>query len=216
MLTDNFIGVYCRLEKRFRKIASAWLGARLIPVRPTFLVMALAAPALTACSSIGDLPVLPDASDTVYRLGPGDEIRLITVGSETLSGNFHVNDVGDISVPLVGRVHAADLSTDQLELRLRSAMIKGQISPNPSVAIEVLSYRPITVLGEVKQPGRYPYQPGITLLDAVGLAQGFTYRSDTDYARVDRIAKNHVITGRVSPYGRIEPGDVITISERPF
>jgi hypothetical protein len=52
----------------------------------------------------------------------------------------------------------------------------------PSVSVEIATYRPISVLGEVNHPGEYPYQPGMTMLTAVALAGGFTYRAITGYA----------------------------------
>ena len=56
----------------------------------------------------------------------------------------------------------------------------------PSVSVEVATYRPIYVLGEVNKPGQYPYQPGMTVVSAAAVAGGFTYRAVEDYASVVR------------------------------
>ncbi len=147
-------------------------------------------------------------------LGVGDEIRIITVGGEQLTGDFRVNDGGDIAVPLLGTVHAAGLTTAQLEQRISQELEERKLFKNASVSIEVLAYRPIFILGEVNKPGQYPYQPGMTLLTAVAVGGGFTYRAVTSYASVVRSQGGHAVEGRVSRRSLIYPGDVITIFER--
>ena len=82
--------------------------------------------------------------------------------------------------------------------------------PNPSVSVEIAEYRPISVLGEVNRPGQYPYQPGLTMLGAVALAGGFTYRAVTSYGtdiRPDGSGGN-TIKGRIAGDTHLEPGDV--------
>ncbi len=179
-------------------------------------VLTLAAAALAACNPGGNLPVLPDTHATAYRLGVGDQIRIITVGDTELTGDFRVNDAGDIAVPLLGTVHAGGLTTGELEQRISKSLIDKQLFRDPSVAVEVLSYRPIFILGEVNKPGEYPYQPGMTLLTAVSVAGGFTFRAVTDYASVVRSDNEHAVEGRVGRQSFIQPGDVITIYERVF
>jgi polysaccharide export outer membrane protein len=86
--------------------------------------------------------------------------------------------------------------------------------------VEIAQYRPISVLGEVTHPGQYPYQPGLTMLGAVALAGGFTYRAVTAYGtdiRADGPSGSDGTTkGRIAPDSRLQPGDVVTILERYF
>ena len=87
---------------------------------------------------------------------------------------------------------------------------------NPSVSVEIIEYRPIFILGEVAKPGQYPYEPGMTVLTAVAIAGGFTYRAQTGYASILRRVDNHAFEGRVPRGEDVVPGDVITIFERYF
>ena len=87
---------------------------------------------------------------------------------------------------------------------------------NPSVAVEVVSYREVSVLGEVAKPGQYPYQPGMTLLTAIAAAGGFTYRAVEDYAYVVRDIDSKTVAGKITPQDYVKPGDVIKVYERWF
>ena len=78
------------------------------------------------------------------------------------------------------------------------------------------SYRPIFVLGEVSKPGQYPYQPGMTVVTAVAVAGGFTYRAVKDYASVVRTLDGVAVEGKAVRQGFVQPGDVITVFERRF
>jgi len=190
-------------------------GFRLLSRRGTLRFLAAAAvAALASCAPDRGLYPLPDTRPGAYTLGVGDEIRIITVGGEQLTGDFRVNDSGDIAVPLLGTVHAAGLTTARLEQRLSQELEERKLFKNASVSIEVLAYRPIFILGEVNKPGQYPYQPGMTLLTAVAVGGGFTYRAVTSYASVVRSEGGHAVEGRVSRKSFIYPGDVITIFER--
>jgi polysaccharide export outer membrane protein len=82
--------------------------------------------------------------------------------------------------------------------------------------VEVLKYRPVFILGEVSKPGEYPYQPGMTVLTAVAIAGGFTYRAETDYASILRTTEKQPVEGRVPRGMEVRPGDVIDIYERYF
>ena len=190
-------------------------GNRLLSRRMILLGLA-AATSLASCAPGRDLKPLPDTHETTYRLGIGDQIRIITVGDEQMTGDFRVNDAGSVAIPLLGTVRAAGLTTAELERRIEDELRVKKIFTQPSVAVEVLAYRPIFILGEVNKPGEYPYQPGMTLLTAVSIAGGFTYRAVTDYASVVRTIDGRPVEGKVTRESFIQPGDVITIYERFF
>ena len=84
------------------------------------------------------------------------------------------------------------------------------------MAVEVIEYRPIFVLGEVAKPGQFPYQPGMTVVTAVAVAGGFTYRAIEDYAGVVRTDNGTAMEGRAARNSFLRPGDVITVFERRF
>jgi polysaccharide export outer membrane protein len=179
----------------------------------------VAALALTvaACEPGGNLPVLESAGvDSGYKLSTGDEVRLITFNEQTLSGNFNIDDSGYIALPLLGPMPADGQTTRSLAKEIEDALRTRKLLSEPSVVVEIVKYRPIFVLGEVKSPGPFPYQPHMTMLTAVALAGGFTPRAVKSRAEVVRSSAGASVDGRLDPQSKVEPGDVITILERNF
>jgi polysaccharide export outer membrane protein len=172
--------------------------------------------AVATCAPGRGLPALPAVAPGPYQLGFGDVIRLITVGDDTLTGEFRVGDSGAVALPMLGEVRAAGLTPDGLAAAISKALVKDNLFTAPSVSVEVTTYRPIFVLGEVSKPGQYPYQPGMTVVTAAAVAGGFTYRAISDYASVVRTHDGVAIEGKATRQTFIEPGDVITIYERRF
>lgn len=171
---------------------------------------------LIGCAPGRGLPPLPPVETNEYRLGAGDTVRIITFGEDSLTGEFRVSDSGAIALPLIGPVRAVGASTQELEQRVAQALKRANLLRNPSVAVEVIAYRPIYVLGEVNRPGQYPYQPGMTIVGAAAVAGGFTYRAVDGYASVVRSAGGEAIEGKATRHASVMPGDVITVFERRF
>lgn len=174
---------------------------------------------LSACSQGGDLPTMPAPNDNAYRLGAGDHVRVITYDEAQLSNDFIVGQDGNVGFPLIGVVKATGLTPDQFASSIAAALKAQNYISQPSVSVQVTDYRPISVLGEVNHPGQYPYQPGMTMLDAVALAGGFTYRAVTGYAgdwRGGVTANGNPVEGKIAPNTDLQPGDVVTIYERYF
>jgi polysaccharide export outer membrane protein len=171
---------------------------------------------LVSCSLGSDLPPLPSGPFGPYRLGTDDRVRIITFDEKELTGEFHVNDEGNVAIPLLGAIPAKGLTTADLEQSIRQRLEEKKILLDPSVSVEIIDYRPIFVLGEVNKPGQYPYQPGMTVLTAVAVAGGFTYRAKTGGATILRQIEGKSIEGRVARGMEVLPGDVITIQERYF
>jgi polysaccharide export outer membrane protein len=176
--------------------------------------------ALAACSAGADLPPLPPSSTGAYRLGPGDQIRTITFGEPQMTGTFNVSDSGTVQFPLVGTVQANGQTVADLQTELVDELRDRHILTHPSVSVEVITYRPIFVLGEVNHPGRYPYEPGMTVLSAVAVAGGFTARAVQNVQSVVRTEQQngatHSMEGRVERDAVLAPGDVVTVFERNF
>jgi polysaccharide biosynthesis/export protein len=172
--------------------------------------------AVAACSPGANLPALPDYNGRVYRLGGGDQVRIITFNVDQLSQTFRVNDSGNLALPLLGSVHAAGLTTGELGTRIARELQRKSFVRDASVSVEVAEYRPVFVLGEVNKPGQYPYLPGMTALTAVAVAGGFTYRAVQDYAEVVRSSGDTAMIGKVSPESFIAPGDVVKVLEQRF
>ncbi len=174
------------------------------------------AAAVAACTPGGNLPPLAEYSEGAYRLGGGDQIRVITFGSDQLSGQFHVDDQGSVAMPLVGNIQAGGLTSTQFAAKLQDQLESQKFLKEPKVSVEVLAYRPIFVLGEVAKPGQYNFSPGMTMLTAVAVAGGFTYRAVEDYASDVRTDGGAAREGKITPHSFLAPGDVIKVYERHF
>jgi polysaccharide export outer membrane protein len=148
-------------------------------------------------------------------LGPGDRLRIKVYDDENLTGEYEINSAGYVSVPLVGQVKASGLTTSRLE-KMIAARMKGRISQDPKINIEIATYAPFYIYGEVKKAGVYPFQPGLTVADAIATAGGLTYRANegTIYLQHAGSAAPQVV-GLETPV-RIFPGDNIRVSERIF
>ena len=150
-----------------------------------------------------------------YILGPNDRIRVKVFGEQDITGEYEVDSGGYVSIPLAGHVRAAGLTTRQVERAIVSALSKG-IVRDPRVNVEIALYRPYYILGEVKKSGEYPYRVGLTVLDAVASAGGFTYRANEDKVYLRRSGSAAEEIHPLSAPVLVYPGDNIRIPERYF
>ena len=150
----------------------------------------------------------------IYTLGSGDKVRVTVFNHTDLSGVFQVDDTGAVSMSLIGTVKASGLTLRAFE-RLITEMLKDGYLINPSVTVEVVKFRPFYILGEVKSPGSYSYVSGMTVLNAVALAGGFSSRAKKTsilITRGDREKRELLATLE----SVILPGDIIEVPERFF
>jgi polysaccharide biosynthesis/export protein len=173
---------------------------------------------LAGCAPTGsDLPPLPPLVNTgAYHLGPGDRVRVLVYGDKELSDVFSIGNDGVIALPLAGNVAASGRTPSQLADAIAASLKQRGMIEDPYVAVEVASYRPIFILGEVTHPGQYPYEPDMTVIAAVALAGGYTYRAIQRYEGVVRTQGATTTDGLVRPQDRLEPGDAITIFDRVY
>ena len=153
--------------------------------------------------------------DQTYLLGTGDKVRITVYGEADLTGEFTVGDQGGISYPLVGEVPAAKRSVANLKASLTAKLKDGYLQ-DPRITVEVISYRPYYVLGEVTKPGEYPYTNGLTVLNAVAAASGFTYRANTKKVFIKHAGEGDEQAMPLNAAQRVQPGDTIRIGERYF
>lgn len=170
-----------------------------------------------ACASPSQrLPALPsDQIAAAYLLGPGDTLRITVFGEADLSGTFKISDNGALVMPLIGQVTAQGLSVPELQKRLVTQLNVKAVK-SPDVTIQIEEYRPFFILGEVKNPGSYPYVPEMTVLTAVAIAGGFTFRASEDAVSVTRKRNGLASEARATRASRILPGDVVYVFERHF
>ena len=150
-----------------------------------------------------------------YLLGAGDRLRVTVFGQEDMSGEVSVTGAGQISLPFVGKVKAGGLTVGQLETRIVDLLQPDYIK-NPRVSVEVLNFRPFDIIGEVRRPGSYPYRNGMTILNAVAMAGGFTYRAKEDEFFIQRATDPEARKEEAGPNAVVYPGDLIEVKERFF
>jgi polysaccharide biosynthesis/export protein len=158
---------------------------------------------------------IPAAYDVAYRLDAGDKLRIVVYGQEGLTNTYAIDAGGSITMPLIGSVPARGRTPAGLASEITGKLRNGYIR-DPSVAVEIESYRPFFILGEVAAPGQYPYVPNMSVESAVAIAGGFSPR-----ARRDRVTLTHTdasgSTRFVVPLGTsLSPGDTVLVGERWF
>jgi protein involved in polysaccharide export with SLBB domain len=170
----------------------------------------------TACSSIYG-PECP-AESGGYRLEPGDALRVTMFRhfrDEDLSGEFILDAEGNFSLPPVGEIRGGGQTARQLEAEIEAALKSGGYLLDPQVSIEVLNYRPFYVIGEVNVPGSFEYIEGMTVITAVTLAGGFTYRAYQDGVAIERSGKEVEPSRARRSFQRTSSGSQSASSGRP-
>lgn len=196
-----------------QRSSSAELSVHLL----LFVLAVLAIAGISAGFSVRASAQTPPsaASAERYVLGPNDRIRLKVYGEPDITGEYEISSGGQVSIPLAGHIKAAGATTPQLERSIAAALAKG-IVRDPRVNVEIVQYRPYYILGEVKKSGEYPYRLGLTVMDAVASAGGFTYRANESKVYLRRsgagVEETHALDAPVPVF----PGDNIRIPERYF
>lgn len=168
----------------------------------------------TACSTdstavSSDLPSID--RDAEYSLGVGDRLRVTLFGDEQVSREVEVDSGGRITLPLIGDIDAAGRSTNEVRDMIVDTL-KPDYYANPMIGVEVLEYRDFFIIGEVADPGPYPYRGKMTVITGVAMAGGFTYRAVEDEFIISRDGKAY----RGGKENLVLPGDVIEVKERYF
>lgn len=179
------------------------------------LVSACASAAGGPVVSTGDRYSIQQAGTEDYKLDAGDKIRLTVFNEPTLSGEFTVSSDGTLSFPLIGDVKATGQNAKQVADLVQMRLADGYLR-QPKVAAEVIAYRPFFILGEVKAPGQYPYVSGLTALNAVATAQGFTPRAARSVIYIRRAGAAEEEAFKLTPELRVLPGDTLRLGERYF
>ena len=171
-----------------------------------------------ACLGGGPVRTAPTALSDVmaeYQLGPGDRLRISVFGEAELSGEFVVTPAGSVAYPLVGNVEAQGKTvsefTDSLTETLRAGYVR-----QPMITVEVTNYRPFYILGEVNAPGTYPFTSGLTVMNAVATAGGFTYRASPRRVFIKHANAENEQEYPLTSQTLVRPGDTIRIPERRF
>ncbi len=171
---------------------------------------------LLICLLLGMGQSVAAEGNSTYKLASGDVIRIHVFSEPDLSfEELRLTDAGTFSYPFIGEVRARGKTVAELE-QILIEKLHGDYLMDPRISISVLEYREFFISGEVKSPGGYKFQPGLTLRRAIALAGGLTERASTNRITLMRDGDNNNKPARVSLDTPIMPGDSINIDQGFF
>ena len=152
--------------------------------------------------ALGPILLTPPALADEYLISPGDELDLSVFARPDLSRIYRVRSDGTISMHIVGTIPAAGRTPAKLEQEVE-ALLATAFSDSESVTLEVASYVPIIVSGDVETPGKVPFQAGIDVRSAVAISGGMADPANLDNTssrmRVsDELANAEVLSKRLA------------------
>jgi polysaccharide export outer membrane protein len=158
---------------------------------------------------------LAEAATAPAKLQPGDKIRITVYGEDKLSGDYQLDQSGQISLPLAGTITAQGLTQSDLEKAL-TKKFRSEYLKDPKVTVTIATLQPYYIMGEVEKPGEYPYQSGLNVLTALAVAGGPTYRANRNTVQIQRRGETTMHDYPISTTVPILPGDVVKVPERYF
>ena len=187
-------------------------ASRFLAIVAIFALVFLVAACNALNSSVGEQVT---TTPIQLRLAPGDKLRVTVFGEDRLSGEYQIDNAGSLSLPLAGTIQGASLTKSELEEAI-TRELKSQYLRNPKVTVDVVTFRPFYVLGEVQKPGEYPYRSGLNVLSAIAIAGGVTYRAHSSKVMIQRSGASELTEYSQSPTVLVMPGDVVRVPERFF
>jgi protein involved in polysaccharide export with SLBB domain len=192
---------------------------------PSLLVLLLGA--LTACRTAPaprtDTSLLAAPPLTSPTLGPGDLVEIRVTQDADLTGIWGLSDQGTVDYPLCGKVTLAGHTTSSAEDLLRTCLARYLRQPTVSVIVREYTSKKVFVLGEVQRPGTFPYEQGMTIIQAITLAGGMTKVAAPNGTHVTRpgadgtLRKIRVFVKDISdgrePNVQLQPGDIVFVPE---
>ena len=192
---------------------------------PVRVSSALAALALLGCAGAPPAPRLPEPR-AASTLGPGDVFEVRVYQEPELSGVYRVGPQGDIVFPLCRRVPVGGLTANAVAERLQGCLGEGYIrNAQVSVIVKEFNSQKVFVFGEVQKPGTFVYEDGMTVVQAVTVAGGFTKGAAQNSTSVTRLVDGQEQKTRVpvqdialgkAPNFVLKPGDIVYVPESLF
>jgi polysaccharide export outer membrane protein len=185
---------------------------------------------LCACAdrAVAPYPVSGPPPPKDAAVGPGDLFDIRVFGEQSLSSSYEVAADGTINFPLIGVVQAAGKTPPEIEHEIQTRLADGYIK-QPSVSVRVTEYRSrrVSVFGQVRSPGTFPYSENMSIVEVIARAGGFTGLAKKNAVRVTRGGaagnKEGIIVVAVEDIGQgkapnflLRPGDVVFVPERLF
>ncbi|EDP60485.1 polysaccharide biosynthesis/export family protein [Vibrio sp. AND4] len=160
-------------------------------------------------------PSFASANEQDYLLDKGDTISVQVYGEEDLSiKNILITSDGFFDYPYLGRIKAIQKTPKQLQYEIETGL-KGDYLINPKVMVTINRFRLFYVNGEVRQPGGFEYQPGLTIEKSIALAGGLTDRASRNSINLTQHTTGKTIES-VSMHRSVEPGDIVFIDQSFF
>jgi polysaccharide export outer membrane protein len=153
--------------------------------------------------------------DSGYRIGAGDRLTIRVAGEIDLTNDYLVDGSGNISMPYIKTTYVGGMSAPEVE-KLIAQRLRNGFLRNPSVSVQVTTLRPFFILGEVNTAGSFPYQPGMTVQNAVAIAGGYSARAHQGPVLITRKNADGTQTYKAPVTTQIYPGDIIYVRERWF
>jgi protein involved in polysaccharide export with SLBB domain len=168
----------------------------------------------------------PPAARGNESLGPGDVLEIRVADREELTGEYQVGEDGTIRFPWIGTVEVAGKLQRVIAEDIEGRLADGWLN-HPQVAVRVIDRqnREVSVLGQVKEPGSYPFKERLTLVQAISLAGGMNPLAmpkkvklirETEAGRETFELDVTAIIERGSPDLPLEPGDIVFVPESPI
>ncbi len=188
-------------------------------------VAALAAVGCTRRSAVR-VEAAPTLQVGASTLGPGDVVEVRVYREPELSGIYQVGSEGDVVFPLCQRVVVSGLTPNGASDRFRECLSAGFMrDPQVSVVVKEYNSKKVFVFGEVQKPGTFTYQDGMSIVQAVTIAGGFTRTASQNATSVTRRVKGQEVRVKVhvqdialgkAPNFTLEPGDIVFVPESLF
>jgi len=202
--------------KPFDSIAKNWLSIGLL-----FGVLLFSSPLFAQAVSTAPNPSATGvsepspSSDEGYQLGAGDKVRVAVFGEDDLGGEYDVDGGGFVRLPLIGTLKAGGLTVRDFEEEIKAKLDDGFMK-DAKVSVAVTSYRPFYIIGEVNKPGQYPYVNDMSVLNAIALAGGYTYRANDSDVYIQRNGQSKEEPFPADQTTKVQPGDIVRVPERFF
>jgi polysaccharide export outer membrane protein len=197
-------------------------------LRSSLLVVWVAALAAAGCTrrSAARVEAPPSVQVNASTLGPGDVLEVRVYREAELSGIYQIGSEGDVVFPLCQRVVVNGLTPNGAADKFRECLAAGFMrDPQVSVVVKEYNSKKVFVFGEVQKPGTFVYQDGMSIVQAVTVAGGFTRTAAQNATSVTRRVKGQEVRVKVNvqdialgkaPNFTLEPGDIVFVPESLF
>lgn len=195
----------------------------------TASIFVMATLALSACMTTGQAPpeAPPEVPLAVDALGSGDVVQIRVFREKDLEGSYRVSDDGTIDFPLIGAVKLVGRQPEEVATEIRGRLADGYlVDPQVSVFVAERKSQKVHVLGQVNKAGTFGFESGMSIVQAITNAGGFTKLASQNRVTVTRIAPTgdkvtfnvkvgDIGSGQAANF-QLNPGDIIFVPEAIF